>query len=215
MNHIAYGELSALAPAHRPNQRAMAKQRTREKVIAAAKRLFSERGYERSTIRDIAKEAGMSTGAVFASFTDKSDLFVEIAEAEQAELSRLMTAAAIGHAGRAALTAMLEAAAERQLRELALVQAVMSALWTPGLSEKVRRRLDRRPIAALLKGAIGEDLGLGDETVGLDPAVLAEILWDGYISMVRRAAANNLPLKTLKAQIGDLVATVLAGARRP
>ena len=28
----------------------------------------------------------MSTGAVFASFTDKSDLFTEIAEAEQTQL---------------------------------------------------------------------------------------------------------------------------------
>lgn len=213
MNHIAHGGLSAAAPAHRPNQRALAKQRTREKVIAAAKRLFSERGYERSTIRDIAKTAGMSTGAVFASFTDKSDLFVEIAEAEQAELRGLMTAAAAGLTGRAALVAMLEAAAERQMGELALLQAVMSALWTPGLCEKVRRRLDRRPLSALLKEPIREDLGADAEAPGQDPALLAEMLWDGYIAHMRRVAAHRLPLAALKARIADLVATVLSGAR--
>ena len=70
---------------HRPNQRALAKLRTREKILAAAKALFAEHGYEAATIRDIARQAGMSTGAVFASFTDKSDLFTEIAETEQAE----------------------------------------------------------------------------------------------------------------------------------
>jgi AcrR family transcriptional regulator len=58
-----------------PTRRALAKQQTRVKVLAAARRLFSEQGYEGATIRDIAAEAGMSTGAVFANFTDKSDLF--------------------------------------------------------------------------------------------------------------------------------------------
>jgi len=86
MNHFVYGGLAALESADRPNQRALAKQRTREKIIAAARALFAERGYEGATIRDIAKAAGMSTGAVFASFTDKSDLFIDIAETEQAGL---------------------------------------------------------------------------------------------------------------------------------
>ena len=61
-----------------PTRRALAKQQTRAKVLAAARRLFSEQGYEGATIRDIAAAAGMSTGAVFANFTDKSDLFREI-----------------------------------------------------------------------------------------------------------------------------------------
>src|SRR5580698_9408033 len=102
MNHIAYGGISALEPAERPNQRALAKQRTREKIVSAAKMLFAERGYEGATIRDIAKAAGMSTGAVFASFTDKSDLFTEIAETEQAELHAAMRAAGEGKTGREA-----------------------------------------------------------------------------------------------------------------
>ena len=57
--------------------------RTREKILASAKTLFSEKGYEGATIRDIAAAAGMSTGAVFASFTDKSDLFNDIISADR------------------------------------------------------------------------------------------------------------------------------------
>ena len=94
MNQITYGALSAVPTAARPNQRALAKQRTREKIVSAAKLLFAERGYEGATIRDIAKAAGMSTGAVFASFTDKADLFTDIAETEQAELFAVMRIAA-------------------------------------------------------------------------------------------------------------------------
>ena len=154
----------------------------------------------------------MSTGAVFASFTDKSDLFVEIAVAEQAELNRLMSAAAIGRTGRAALAAMLEAAADRQMGELALVQAVMSALWTPGLCEKMRRRLDRRPLAQLLTDAVRQDLGRHAAAGGADPSLIAEMLWDAHLSAVRRAAANKLPVEALKARIRDLIAMVLDGA---
>ena len=46
MNQLTLGALTDAAPEGRSNQRALAKQRTREKIVAAAKHLFSERGYE-------------------------------------------------------------------------------------------------------------------------------------------------------------------------
>src|SRR6201985_229935 len=55
--------------------RAQSKLKTRRRVLDAARQLFMERGYEAATIRDIASQAGLSTGAVFASFVDKTDLF--------------------------------------------------------------------------------------------------------------------------------------------
>ena len=62
--------------APRLNKRDHAKIRTREKVLAAARKLFASEGHHGATIRGIAKEAGMSTGAVFANFKDKADLYV-------------------------------------------------------------------------------------------------------------------------------------------
>src|SRR5213592_1514829 len=82
MKHISPTQVAAEAPFKAPTRRALAKQQTRVKVLAAARRLFSEQGYEGATIRDIAAEAGMSTGAVFANFSDKSDLFREIMVAD-------------------------------------------------------------------------------------------------------------------------------------
>ncbi len=77
MKHISPNQVEG-QPVRAPTRRALAKQQTRVKVLAAARQLFSEQGYEGATIRDIAAAAGMSTGAVFANFTDKSDLFREI-----------------------------------------------------------------------------------------------------------------------------------------
>jgi len=190
--------------------REVKKARTRQFIAETAARLFAERGYEASTIRDIAKAAGMSTGAVFASFTDKSDLFTEIAEAEQAELHQAMRQAVGEATGKAAILAMLEAACQRQSSSLALVQAVMSALWTPGLAETARRRLDRRPIAPLIAAAVREEFA-GDARV--DAVFVGEMIWDSYLATQRRAALGGLTADTVKARIEAGVLTILAGAQ--
>ena len=210
MNQIPIGGLSACAEAEKPTRRAQAKRRTREKIVAAAKSLFAERGYEASTIRDIAKTAGMSTGAVFASFTDKSDLFTEIAETEQAALYQAMQLAGAGLSGRAAVMAMLDAASERQAGELALVQAVMSALWTPGLAERARRRLERRPVTTLIAAAVRQAF---PDAQDLDATFIAEMIWDGYLATLRRAAPGGLTAPVVKARIDAGARTILAGAQ--
>jgi AcrR family transcriptional regulator len=212
MNQIVHGGLTALELDERPNQRALAKQRTREKIVASAKMLFAERGYEGATIRDIAKAAGMSTGAVFASFTDKSDLFTEIAEAEQTELYAAMRAAAEGLQGRAAILAMLDVAAERQLTSAALFQAIMSALWTPALADRMRRRLDRRAAASLILSAVQQELG--QNTGGHCAALIADMIWDAYVATLRRSALDGLTLELMTARIHDQTKTILSGIRR-
>lgn len=57
------------------NRRQAAKLRTSAKVMNAARLLFQTKGYDATTIRMIAKEAGMSTGAVFANYQDKAELY--------------------------------------------------------------------------------------------------------------------------------------------
>ncbi len=66
MNQVAAPQL---------NRRQRAKAATRVKVIAAARSLFVAKGYADASIRDIAREAGMSTGAIFANFENKADLW--------------------------------------------------------------------------------------------------------------------------------------------
>lgn len=57
------------------NRRTASKIRTTEKVLEAARKLFARDGFKAATIRAIAAEAGMSTGAVFANYKDKTDLY--------------------------------------------------------------------------------------------------------------------------------------------
>lgn len=60
----------------KPNRRLLAKAATRAKVVTAAARLWSEPfSYEGVGMREIAAEAGVSTGAIFANFASKGDLW--------------------------------------------------------------------------------------------------------------------------------------------
>lgn len=52
-----------------------AKERTRANVIAAAKRLFADQSYHAVTVRQIAAEAGITTGGVFHIFEFKADVW--------------------------------------------------------------------------------------------------------------------------------------------
>ena len=82
---------TAEAPGRPLNRRQVAKARTRGKVIESSRRLFAQRGYDAATIRDIAREAGMSTGAVFANFQDKSELFDTVLAEDLARLAEALT----------------------------------------------------------------------------------------------------------------------------
>lgn len=60
----------------RLNRRQISKINTASKVLASARLEFETQGYAKATIRAIAKGAKMSTGAVFANYTDKEALYV-------------------------------------------------------------------------------------------------------------------------------------------
>ncbi len=50
---------------------------TQERILVAATGLFMERGYERTTVSDVAERAGCSRATVFWHFSDKGGLFRE------------------------------------------------------------------------------------------------------------------------------------------
>jgi AcrR family transcriptional regulator len=61
----------------RERRRPREKAATQERILQAAMALFVERGYERTTIADLAAQAGVSRATVFWHFGDKAGLFHE------------------------------------------------------------------------------------------------------------------------------------------
>jgi AcrR family transcriptional regulator len=60
-------------------------EQTRAAIVAAALRLFRENGYEATTMRAIAKEAGVATGNAYYYFSSKEELIQEFYARNQAE----------------------------------------------------------------------------------------------------------------------------------
>jgi TetR/AcrR family transcriptional regulator, acrAB operon repressor len=50
-------------------------QETRNRILDAAERIFSEHGVSRTSLEEIAEKAGVTRGAIYWHFKDKSDLF--------------------------------------------------------------------------------------------------------------------------------------------
>jgi AcrR family transcriptional regulator len=60
------------------SSRAEQRRRTEARILAAAAGLFVDRGYERTTIREIARAAGVDGGLVMHYFGSKQELFQQV-----------------------------------------------------------------------------------------------------------------------------------------
>src|SRR3954449_438495 len=60
-------------------------QQTREEILRAARRLFAERGYTRTSVRDVADAAGVSPQTVYDSIGSKQALVARLNDAIDSE----------------------------------------------------------------------------------------------------------------------------------
>ncbi len=60
--------------------REVKKQKTRKAIIAAAVKLFAEKGYEKTSIEQLATEAGIGKSTVYTYFATKSEIFLAFCE---------------------------------------------------------------------------------------------------------------------------------------
>ncbi len=80
-----------------PDGRRARGQATRERLIAAARELFGERGYEATPVEAVLAASGVARGALYHHFTSKAELFDAVADEVFAEIAeRTMRAADAG-----------------------------------------------------------------------------------------------------------------------
>ncbi|EPV0625125.1 multidrug efflux transporter transcriptional repressor AcrR [Citrobacter koseri] len=64
-------------------------QETRQHILDVALRLFSRQGVSSTSLAEIAKAAGVTRGAIYWHFKNKSDLFIEIWELSESNIGEL------------------------------------------------------------------------------------------------------------------------------
>jgi AcrR family transcriptional regulator len=75
---------TSIGTARRAAQRSAKAEQTRADLLAAAARVFAERGYEAASVTDLAKAAGYTKGALYAHFASKEALFLELIDTASA-----------------------------------------------------------------------------------------------------------------------------------
>ena len=212
MRDMALSNASDEAETPRLNRRQAAKIRTRQKVLDAARALFAERGYEPATIRDIAKGAGMSTGAVFANFQDKAELFEAVLTEDLARLAETLKAAAATETTvRGRLLAALTAAYHGSLEQLPLVQAVVARSWFQPVAAEMRTRAAVKPLLSVVTDALQAGVREGELRQDADVRLLSDLIYAAFLSNYRLAAYDNWTQDQLVGQVGKQIDVILAG----
>jgi AcrR family transcriptional regulator len=128
-------------------------QATRQQIVAEARRLFAEAGYEAAAIEAVLSGIGISRGALYHHFASKEALFTAVLEAEEVRVAEALMASARGKTNpldmlRAGCSAWLNmAASDSAVRRIVLTDAPSVVGWD------VWRDIDSRHGLGLLKAA--------------------------------------------------------------
>ena len=215
MKHISPNQVAAGIPSRSPTRRALAKQQTRLKVLAAARQLFSEQGYEGATIRDIAAAAGMSTGAVFANFSDKSDLFREIMTDDMEALVLAMRdAAQRGRNVEDSLLKVFMAGYTFYKSRLQLARAAFSVSWDAEGGPTLRGLASSQAFVELFAEQLAAGVERGELSQEAEVKLRSQMLFDTYKSNFTQAIFEGWSLEALQTRARDQIRILLSGARR-
>lgn len=120
-------------------------QETRDRILASAARVFGQKGFERSSLDEVAADAGMTKGAIYWHFKSKNDLFFALLDQRfQLHTSPLMvdlaTMVSSGADPKAGMMEMFRAGMQRCVEDPAWARLYLECL-SLGRNEDVRERL--------------------------------------------------------------------------
>jgi AcrR family transcriptional regulator len=131
---------------------------TREAIAEAAKRRFAELGYDRTTIRGVAEEAGVDPALVSHFFGSKQKLFITVMELpfEPEEVLPEIFAGPRSKLGERIAHFVVENLDDPQVR------GVVTGILRAASSEPEVARMVREQVATRILDAIAENLGVED-----------------------------------------------------
>jgi AcrR family transcriptional regulator len=161
---------------------------TRERLLAAAVEVFVDQGYEGARLQDIARTAGLTTGAVYANFRDKGELlFAAIGARAGVEMDALL-AEAHDREPRAFLEMLGNQLVQPRREPPLLIDAIAAARRDEELAGALRERLNAR--AGALAGIV--------ERAKLDGAIDPAIDSETFARFGITLAMGALVLRTLQ-----------------
>ncbi|MEO8114378.1 MAG: TetR/AcrR family transcriptional regulator [Phenylobacterium sp.] len=191
------------------------KEATRQRVVDAARVLFSEQGYEGATIREIARQAGVSVGSVFTTFASKGEILSEVMHGRldglYAELDRVVPYLRGSTADRLRSMFAIHFAFESQHTNLFLSHIAAAYDWTqPAASLPFGRNTRLRQV---VYDCLAEGLAQGDVDPAHDLWDLVELLIAAYGWTYRLAASEGADAKAMTALMDRQIGLIAEGFR--
>jgi AcrR family transcriptional regulator len=189
------------------------KQATRARVLAAARDLFDEIGYEETTIRMVAQRAEVSVGSVFTTFAGKAELLSHVmgdrVEALQAELEQVTPHLRGPTVDR--LRSIMAVHYGFETRKLRLFVAWVAASFTwpheGGVMPVGRNERFRDMLADALTGGIAR----GEVRPDADADLFVDTLLAAYVWNYRRAAQDGADAPALIAAMDRQIGLLFDG----
>lgn len=115
------------------------RERTRATLLDAALELTRERGFDRTTLQDIADRAGMTTGAIYGNFRNRDELFMALAKRQWAPIRPVVEAgASFAEIMAASAEALIAVLAERRAAAVGALTFRAYALTHEAVREQFR-----------------------------------------------------------------------------
>ena len=194
---------SPAAPGRRTRDSAV----TRRALLSAAQHLFGQKGYERTTTREIGTAAGVDPALIARYFGSKADLYLAAVAADRldgsdgsdapfadlAEVAEVVLRRSAKHGPGPTLQALVRHDASPEIRDAATARLVrrmvepLTAQYAAAGADRPGLRA-QLAVAAILGTALGHSLGWFDELASADSDRLAALLVEALRPPVQGAS---------------------------
>lgn len=142
-----------------------------DRLLDSALTVFGERGYDAATVADIARRCGLTTGAIYARWPTKRELFIDVIEHTSAQrMLLLIKNLDVTASEKLTMLATMLIATTRDATRNLWTEACVSAGRDPSLRSIVAQRLELE--AGDLEGIIAEGKAAGTIDPSLSDAAL-------------------------------------------
>jgi AcrR family transcriptional regulator len=186
-------------------------ERTRQRLLEAAIRRFAADGYRRTSVSDIARDAGLTPAATYAYFPSKDALFRAAVDEDAAALIEQATPAEGAPGALAERWLAVPALLQNALDQHPLAKRVLGAqepevlpqlLELPSLAE-LRKRLASDFRAAQRDGTARRDIDADQLAMGLETIVLALLMAGVHVPQDLERSAGVLSVLDAATRLPD------------
>ena len=191
------------------------KQATRNRVIEAARELFDTQGYQGTTIREIARGAGVSVGSVFTTFASKGEILSQVMadrlDGLYAELDRVMPHLRGDTVERLRTMFAIHFAFEAKHTLLFLAHVAAAYDWTLAAGATPMGKNQR--LQGVIRECLERGVSQGDIRPEVDHPEVIDLLMAAYTWTYRLAAWNDADAAAMTAVMDRQIALIVEGLR--